>query len=272
MIASPSFSPNRAWQVSGERSGRARAHAQHDEAGAALMPLYERNGKIILFVHIPKTGGGTIEKCLRDAGAREALRSNNRTDFTELSPQHLHAAIYKHYVPSTFYDYGFAVVRHPLDRFLSEYKWRKHLTKLPEFPDFEKWATRRLRHYPGDQSMLDNHLRPQNEFICEGIEWFKLEGGLETPAVTALSHMGIASLPGPLVNMKVSKPTEVSISEELLAMVIAFYAVDFDAFGYDRRELPAGLTVGGEPFREKPLKTLKSRLRKLLMGEEQGRN
>jgi Sulfotransferase family len=233
------------------------------------MPLYERNGKIVFFVHIPKTGGGTIEKCLRDAGAREALRSGNRTDFTEVSPQHMHAALHKHYVPSTFYDYGFAVVRHPLDRFLSEFKWRKHLTKLPEFGDFEKWATRQLRRYPVDRYMLDNHLRPQSEFVSEGIEWFKLEDGLEGPAAKALSHLGIASLPGPLVNMKVSQPTEVTISEQLLTDVFAFYATDFDAFGYDPGKLPAGVTIGGEPFKEKPKKvTLKMRIRRLFKCEQ----
>lgn len=230
------------------------------------MPLYLRNDKTVFFAHIPKTGGGTIENYFRALGVKEALRSNKRTEFSGISPQHFHASVYRIFVPRSFYDYGFAVVRHPTDRLLSEYKWRRKLTRQPEFSSFEKWATRRLRDYPADPHVLDNHLRPQHEFIAEGIEWFKLENGLEQPTLAALTHLGYPGLVKPLVNMKVSQEFAVTISEELLAKVVEFYQRDYDMFGYDRSELPKGLTVGGEPFKEKWSTRIKMKIRARLGG------
>jgi hypothetical protein len=86
----------------------------------------------------------------------------------------------------------------------------------------------------------------------------------------ALSFLGVDGLEKPLVNMKVSNQTQVTISNELLAAAIAFYSPDFDTFGYDRRTLPAGLTVGGEPFRESLSKRIKMRFKELLKGRNPG--
>ncbi|MFG6596135.1 sulfotransferase domain-containing protein [Sulfitobacter sp. 1A13368] len=79
------------------------------------------------FIHIPKTGGQSIEKCLlfEVAGTREQalLRPNNDPSMGPPRLAHLTQSEYAKY-----YDYRprkwFSLIRNPADRFVSEVKFR----------------------------------------------------------------------------------------------------------------------------------------------------
>jgi len=74
------------------------------------MPLFKINSRIIFFVHIPKTGGTSVENTL----ARVGEISMHRKPFPDwVPPQHWHAEIYETVIPKDFYDYGFLVCRNP---------------------------------------------------------------------------------------------------------------------------------------------------------------
>lgn len=79
------------------------------------MPLHRIGDKIVLFVHIPKTGGSTMEAWLHDLGPR-ALRYPKKGEGLLTPPQHFHAALLERIVPPEFYDDAFCIVRDPLDR------------------------------------------------------------------------------------------------------------------------------------------------------------
>ena len=88
------------------------------------MPLYRFHNRLVLFVHIPKTGGTSVEHYLRELG-QSAFVHGRKIPGLSMTPQHFHARIYQRILPPSFYDYAFCIVRNPLDRLVSEFKMRR---------------------------------------------------------------------------------------------------------------------------------------------------
>ncbi|WP_162183423.1 MULTISPECIES: sulfotransferase family 2 domain-containing protein [unclassified Leisingera] len=207
------------------------------------MPLYRNGDKVILFVHIPKTGGSTVEEVLKAAGAPQALKYHKRLGYSNATPQHMHWEVLKHWLPAGFYDYAFAVVRHPMARMVSEYRWRRVLTKTRELPDFDTWVRRQLKRYGEDSFILDNHIRPQGEFIGARVEVFRLEDGLESPVRAGLEHLGLDTEALEIHHARKSERDTLSATEQTLQRIRKFYAADFERFGYDPEQLPKDLQI-----------------------------
>ena len=97
----------------------------------------------IIFIHIPKTGGSSIEYALlASQGVVLPFENVQLSIFENLlpdqlntflvdkkldKPQHMTAEWYKSQIDDFDSYYKFAVVRHPYDRFLSQYYWQKNL-------------------------------------------------------------------------------------------------------------------------------------------------
>ncbi len=141
------------------------------------MTLLSANGKLFYFAHIPKTGGSSVETAMRKAGARRALHFHKRLDFVRCNLQHMHAELFDTFVPPKFYNKGFCVIRHPIARLVSEYRWRQTLDQasLP----FDPWVRRQIAAYAQNPYVLDNHMRPQHEFIGKKIKVFRFEDGID---------------------------------------------------------------------------------------------
>ncbi|XGA79222.1 sulfotransferase family 2 domain-containing protein [Halomonas sp. CH40] len=90
------------------------------------MPIFLKEGELFYFSYIPKCGGMSIENMLKKH-ANIALRSPYLHGVTQqkfpCSPQHFHLDIVDKIFPMSNFSYKFAVVRHPLHRFISEYKF-----------------------------------------------------------------------------------------------------------------------------------------------------
>ncbi len=211
------------------------------------MPLYRANGRLVLFVHVPKAGGTSIEQLLRNAGALEALRSRRRVGGMLTTPQHMHAALYDKLIDKNIYDYGFAVVRHPMDRLLSEYYWRDHLRIQAPPIALETWVSWTLERYGRNPYVFDNHIRPQSEFISAKIELFKLEAGLDMPIEAALRALGLGVPAGERPRAKASRRRPVVLSAQSLERVHALYQRDYEVLGYDPAQLPAELEIDNAP-------------------------
>jgi hypothetical protein len=144
------------------------------------MPVYERGGRRVLFVHIPKTGGTSIEAAFRRAGFAESYLSKSFTPHG-CRPQHLTAADLVEEFPGLPFDYVFAVVRDPAARFGSERVWRAgHFAKAGRtIPDFDSFANTWLDRYDARPSAGDNHFRPQVEFLLPQMDVFRFEDGVD---------------------------------------------------------------------------------------------
>ena len=114
------------------------------------MPLFVKGGVAILYVHVPKTGGSSIEHMFLDKGFRsEFLDHGPKNSFNlyrRCSPQHLHAKPLLRLLRPQRITFTFMTVRHPLTRLLSEYKMQVRIDRqpLPLRPWLDHWLKRYL--------------------------------------------------------------------------------------------------------------------------------
>jgi len=209
------------------------------------LPGYLIDQKKVLFLHIPKCGGSSIESALAGQGQQflyDRAFHSGKDRFSQCSAQHFHASAIDRLFPGDFFDFRFAVVRHPVDRIVSEYRFRRGLRPktrdvtraaglLVEPEDFEPWLEFALGHVGQYPFLFDNHLRAQVEFVDPRVAWFRLEDGLTT-VMERLSDVLRCNVQLPEKRKQTSKGAEVAVSEQARARIEAHYAQDMDAFGY----------------------------------------
>lgn len=192
------------------------------------MPLIRINGRTVFFVHIPKTGGTSIENTLAGVG-QIALHRKPFPDW--VPPQHWHAEIHSITVPTEFYDIGFLVCRNPYARLVSEFRHRARKDSV-RAEGFDRWAATILDRYSRDPYMLYNHIRPQSEFHSPGIEIHRFEDGLQTVIDRITCFCGLPQ-PPQMRRDNVSPRLTVEMSRATATRIASFYAADFDHFEYD---------------------------------------
>lgn len=217
------------------------------------MPIFhwmsEQTETAFLFIHIPKTGGTAIEDYFRTIGL---------TSFYDPPSYRLIRPVLR--VPPAHFDYetcdrlfyldlvySFAVVRNPIDRMISEYKWAMQQSNLPNnikkfsFSEFLQYALPRFKR---DENFLAGHLKPQSRFVGTKVSRiFKYEDGLDHVVSEVLNDVGfrnIGSISIPVVNASASM--SVTISDGDMDALSEVYLDDFKRFGYkpetSSREMP----------------------------------
>lgn len=159
------------------------------------MPFFNVNGKNVLFIHVPKTGGTSVESWMSDH-ATVRFRSVGVPDALQCTPQHLRMTDFRKLFGDDFFDYAFMIVRNPYDRIVSEYRMRAAEAIQGfwgEAPTFSQWLESSLKLQQRDPWCLDNHLRPQWEFVGSGVDVFKFEDGLENIVRRVADRIGLAA-------------------------------------------------------------------------------
>lgn len=150
------------------------------------MPILRKDGRNILFIHIPKTGGTTIERIFQNSGYRahyldSKVGQGSVNSLRRCSPQHLHADLLQQLFRVQNFDFLFLITRNPIARFKSEYIWRNRKKQLDMNESaVENWGMKALQSFTTNPYMYDNHLRPQIDFHIPGTFVYRLEDGLET--------------------------------------------------------------------------------------------
>lgn len=215
------------------------------------MPIL--HNKKLIFVHIPKTGGTSIEnaldiqthqeffgfqrcgECMPEILEKFSIEERNKIKYT--TPQHLTALQLKTiFGDTTFNKYQkFTIVRNPYDRLVSEYCYikqtvNKHFICYKNL-DFAQFVVKCLnlpnmaRH-----ALFDNHFTPQSKFIepfkpNKKFIVFKFE-----EIAKVFEWLSVES-----VHLRQSddrKPWQEYYTPELMQMVYNFYKEDFDNFNY----------------------------------------
>lgn len=215
------------------------------------MPLARIGATQLFFVHVPKTGGTSIEAYLRAKGAL-ALHGQGK-GWSRAPLQHLHREAWAEIVPPGAYDAGFAILRDPRARLISEFRMRAEplrpklrpagLVRLArnraagrptylvrvghkaEYLDFDGWVERVFADYRRDPWTLSNHIRPQSAFIDPRHRLFRLEDGLEPVLRWIDAATGTPALAGAFHERR-SYPLPIACSPETEAEIRAFYAED----------------------------------------------
>ncbi len=217
------------------------------------MPLARIGDRLIFFVHVPKTGGTSVEAYLRAKGGL-ALAGTRRHGWSRTTPQHIHREIFAEMVPPGFYDHGFTILRDPKSRLVSEFCMRAEPLRLKlrpfglaraawkrmrgirsygvrignrlEFLDFDGWVARSFAEFRKDPFYKDNHFRPQHEFVADGHRVFLFEDGLEPVFRWIDTVTGTRPVDGAFHERR-SAPMAIDCSAATDTLIREFYREDY---------------------------------------------
>lgn len=206
------------------------------------MPTLQFQGRSILYLHVPKTAGMSVEAWLNSLAPLNfsLTYTGGWTETFRCTPQHFDANDIRRLFQDGFFAYAFLFVRNPYARIESEYRYLRSQGRVRmtakdrgEPPPFARWVVRELKAAEADPWTLDNHLRPQCDFVYPGAEWFKLEDGLAKGLSVVASRIG-APPPQtvPTLNRTDALEFETIWDAEARDRVALRYARDFKEFGY----------------------------------------
>lgn len=139
------------------------------------MPVFQKDNKKVLFIHVPKTAGSSINKLFVNNGYEMSYYSESSRDLYKglCGPQHMEAKLLEEEFDLSSFDYIFSIFRDPVDRHLSEFTWAPWglMGRNIYTPErFEEWCPRIFRAYGETPYRMDNHIRPQHEFYVDGCD------------------------------------------------------------------------------------------------------
>lgn len=198
--------------------------------------------KKILFIHIPKTGGTTIEQHMN---AINNPKKGYKRDKNNKAMQHLTMTEYNKLFNDYRFDnyHKFTIIRNPYDRMVSEYYW----TDLPigykdkrSFDYFLMAVSDIVINKNYNYTFLHDHFIPQKEFVADENnniivdKIFKFEEFNETIEFLKVYYPNI----NPNINNKIKtakgKNARITLNETQKNIIYELYTNDFILLGYDR--------------------------------------
>jgi len=192
----------------------------------------------VLFVHIPKTGGSSVEKWMSGSGDL-CFHTSGIPSCCKCTPQHFTLRAIKTLLPGMHFDYAFTIVRNPYERLESEYRQQWLLRKggfFKGFPSFSSWIEPSLERAAANPLAADSHLRPQVDFIGSGLNVFRFEEGISAVITQVAAAIGSSAPLEQIHELRTggdAPPIEWRLEDLILAN--RFYSQDFSQFGYEMR-------------------------------------
>lgn len=205
------------------------------------MPVLVNGKQHLLFIHVPKTGGTSMEILFQKSGWGVGYvdygHQGTLNHLRPCSPQHMHAEMLKQQFVLNQFNGIFMMVRHPYARFRSEYCMANQGSLDISASAVEAWTRKVMTVYAANPHVLDNHIRPQHEFYLPGATVYKLESGFDDIKADLAAQHGVQFISGDVREMSREQHSGVSskdveLNDAVKAMLNVFYAEDFIKFGY----------------------------------------
>jgi hypothetical protein len=200
------------------------------------------NQKKILFVHIPKSGGTTIEHHM---GAINNPNKGYKRNTNNKAMQHLTIEEYNALFDDKRFDNycKFTIVRNPYDKMLSEYYW----TDLPigykdkhSFDYFLGAVSDIVINKNYNYTFLHDHFTPQKEFITDENnniivdKIFKFEEFNEVVEFVQMYYPNINTTVHNKIKTAKSKNSRLTLNDKQKNIIYNLYEDDFILLGYDK--------------------------------------
>mmetsp|Transcript_61659 Transcript_61659/g.191001 ORF Transcript_61659/g.191001 Transcript_61659/m.191001 type:complete len:264 (+) Transcript_61659:61-852(+) len=220
-----------------------KAQALNFQSGSAVEPS---PGRCLKFMHIPKTGGTAVADSGKKQGYNWADRDPWMLYYTYFvkkvpplpcGPWHVPPDAMSPELVQYFSDCEvFCVVRHPVQRMISEWKETYNCGD----PGFDSWVVATLDSARADRYAADCHLLPQVNFTryspanrgkhCQHtLKYEELKDQFESLMIDFNLPVRLNST----ANTRVKEKCNFTVSREAQAQIAEFYAEDYAAFGYD---------------------------------------
>lgn len=197
------------------------------------MPLFKKEKTIVHFIHIPKSAGTSVQELFLSNGF-EVFLFNRKADGTlPCCPQHFHKKIYDYLGISNVSDYEFSIVRSPLSRLISEYKFRR---LNDSGYDFNAFVIAVFFIYKFCPYILDNHIRPQSEFVSNNTKIFKYEDGVEE-VQQYFVQQDLLNSGAEIPHIYKTDAIEIKIDARTMEKIHAFYEKDYKGLNYDNESV-----------------------------------
>ena len=191
----------------------------------------------IIFIHIPKTAGSSIEHLLRDEGKYEldfiGVRNGRSTHhYMGIELKMILKELYPTY-------YKFSFVRNPYDRLISEYFWcrinnvgHKFNKTFDEFLDYVEDVIKNKKFF---KPIENDHFIPQYSFLFFNKKLivnniFKYED-LEKVVPLIKKRLKIKTS---LQHLNKSVKNEITLTQEQKDRIYNLYQIDFETFNYEK--------------------------------------
>ncbi len=198
------------------------------------MPILSVDGKTVLFIHVPRTGGTAIERHFAAHGKLSYDHDGAGDLGIKCIPRHFHGAVLESLFEPAFLDHVFMVVRHPIARVVSDFRYFVRRRQLADkSPSFSRWLRYRLFRARWNPYYMDNHFRPQLEFECFDAAVYRFEDGLTAPIADMNAKLG-TRVPEELPRVNEAAPVEVHVREADKELIYGRYREDFERFGYQK--------------------------------------
>jgi hypothetical protein len=215
------------------------------------MPYFKNNKINILLIHIPKTGGSSIEKYFFKKYPNLIQKKNTKlwgllpdedqkkTINIRSSLQHLtlrNIMKNNHYFKINFTNLQIiTVVRNPYDRIISELFYNNHVEINDSPGKVFKVILHHFKEYKKNNHHQDNHYRPQHLFLTDkdgkvnkNITILKTESLNEDMKKLGFHDFGL------VYNKSYHKPSAFYLNKKSIRLINAFYEKDFKLFGYEK--------------------------------------
>jgi len=208
------------------------------------MPLFYKENKVILFIHIPRAGGMSIEDLfLQNYWNPNLLHYHSKGiisgPYLNCTPQHIHADILNNIIKKDVIKDidSFTIVRNPIERFKSEINFQL-AEKRYSNTSYDVIVDVLIDAYKKNNFAFDNHLRPQHEFIVENTKIFKFENCIHDIRNILNKEFNLELkmkevFQNELSNKSGVRTTDIELSNESLYKIQELYMKDFEIFNYN---------------------------------------